>query len=56
VQGWLAQTVAGCEGTRTWREYFDQLQARGEIPPDAAPEQFARMLGALVSSGILTVG
>jgi SAM-dependent methyltransferase len=55
VQGWLAQTVAGCEGTRTWREYFDQLQARGEIPPDAAPEQFARMLGALVSSGILAL-
>lgn len=54
VQGWLAQTITRCDGTRSWREYFDGLQQQGSIPPGAPPEQFARMLGALLASRILS--
>jgi len=53
VHEWMANTIAACDGTVTVREHFERLQAKNIVPPDAAPEQFARMLASLLASRIL---
>lgn len=52
---WMAQTIAACDGTVSWREHFERLLRAGKIPPHAKPEEFARMLHPLVASGVVTV-
>jgi SAM-dependent methyltransferase len=51
---WMAQTIAACDGSATWREHFERLLAAGAIPSHAKPEEFARMLHPLVANGVLT--
>ncbi len=51
---WMARTVAECDGSRTWRQRFEALIAEGAIPSHAKQEEFARMLKALIASGVLT--
>jgi SAM-dependent methyltransferase len=50
---WVAQMVAECDGSQTWGERFDKLTAAKRIPPGVTPEDFARMLAVLVSTGVL---
>lgn len=52
---WLAKTVGECDGVTTGREHFRRLQQDHVIPAEATPEQFARMLEALIANGILEI-
>jgi SAM-dependent methyltransferase len=52
---WMARTICSCDGVITGRAHFARLRALGEIPEEATPEAFGRMLGALVANGILEV-
>ncbi len=52
---WMARTICSCDGVTTGREHFARLKERREIPEDATPAAFGRMLGALVANGILEV-
>jgi SAM-dependent methyltransferase len=53
--GWMARTICSCDGRTTGRDLFDALRASGDVPDQGTPEQFARMLGALVANGVLRV-
>lgn len=50
---WMARIICACDGVKTGREHFAWLKENREIPEEATPEQFARMLGALIANGIL---
>jgi SAM-dependent methyltransferase len=52
---WMARTICSCDGVTTGREHFDRLRDNHEIPEEATPAAFARMLGALVANCILEV-
>jgi len=50
---WLGRTVAACDGTRSWKEYYDGLKEQGAIPAEAPLHEFAGMLRPFISNGIL---
>lgn len=52
---WVPPLVAECDGSVTWQERFNALRSQGRIPPSIVPEEFARMLGVLVSTGVLEI-
>ncbi|HWQ53385.1 MAG TPA: class I SAM-dependent methyltransferase [Bryobacteraceae bacterium] len=49
----IAQVVAGCDGTATGLQYFEECVARKLVPPDLPPAEFARTLAAMISAGFL---
>ena len=53
VEGWVAELIAECDGTRSGQELFDRRVAEGVLPADADVEEFAKVLRWLVSNGIL---
>ena len=52
---WLIRILPDCRGAKSWREHFDSAKSGGLIEADVAPEDFARLLGQLVASGVLRV-
>ena len=52
---WLAAVISECDGTRTWREHMERAQQQGLVSREATGDEFAGVLGALVSQGILRV-
>ncbi|HWB83591.1 MAG TPA: methyltransferase [Bryobacteraceae bacterium] len=55
VQGWLARTVAACDGARTWGEHYESARQEGSLPPQVTEADFAAILGAMVSNGVLRI-
>jgi SAM-dependent methyltransferase len=53
VEGWVAELIAECDGTRTGQEHFDRRVAQGVLPADASVAEFASVLRWLISNGIL---
>ncbi len=53
---WVAQIVAECDGSMTWKERFESLRAEGRLPAGVVADEFARVLTVLVSTGVLEIG
>jgi SAM-dependent methyltransferase len=53
IEGWVAELIAECDGTRTGQEHFDRRVAQGVLPADASAAEFAGVLRWLISNGIL---
>ncbi len=53
VEGWVAELIAECDGTRSGQDHFDRRVAQGILPPNASIEDFAGVLRWLISNGIL---
>jgi SAM-dependent methyltransferase len=53
IEGWVAELIAGCDGTRSGQEHFDCRVAQGVLPPDSSVAEFAGVLRWLISNGIL---
>lgn len=53
TDGWSPFLVAICDGTKTLREYFEDLKNREVFPPTADPAEFARAVAVLVSGGFI---
>jgi SAM-dependent methyltransferase len=53
VEGWVAELIAECDGTRSGQEHFDRRVALGVLPANASVEEFAGVLRWLISNGIL---
>jgi len=53
IEGWVAELIAECDGTRSGREHFDRRVAQGVLPPEASLAEFAGVLRWLISNGIL---
>ncbi len=49
----LARVLLGCDGAATTREHYEHAHGAGLIPEGAGAEEFACVLGAFVSDGIL---
>jgi SAM-dependent methyltransferase len=52
---WAAEIVMECDGSLTWGERCEKLQAEGRIPPGVTRDELVRMLAILVSTGVLKV-
>jgi SAM-dependent methyltransferase len=52
---WLISVISACDGARTWREHFEQAKTGGLVSQETTPEEFAALLGTLVSQGVLTI-
>lgn len=52
---WMARTICACDGVKTGNAHFAVLKDSGAIPAEATPAQFARMIAALITNGILEV-
>jgi len=52
-QEWMVRLVAACDGRKSWREHFDAAKAAGTIPAEATEREFASILEAMVTNGIL---
>lgn len=52
-QPWLAQAVAGCDGSVTVREYYARCAERGLLRAATSQAEFARALAAMTSAGFL---
>ena len=53
IEGWVAELIAECDGTRSGQEHFDRRVAQGVLPADASVAEFAGVLRWLISNGIL---
>jgi len=53
VQGWMARMLVGCDGTRTVRQHFEDIRVAGQIPADADPGEFVRLVSGLAHVGLL---
>ena len=53
VPGWAARMLVACDGSRTARERFEELLKGGQIPQDADPREFVRMLAGLMTAGVV---
>ncbi len=54
--GWVAKLVERCDGTSTASEHFEAGQREGWIGAEVSAADFVRMLGELISRGLLEVG
>jgi len=52
---WLIRILPDCQGTKTWRQHFEDAKSADLIEEDVSPDDFARLLGQLVASGVLRV-
>jgi hypothetical protein len=52
---WVAKIVTECDGSYTWGERFQKMQAEKRIPPEVGRKEFAHILAVLVSTGVLEV-
>jgi SAM-dependent methyltransferase len=50
---WLIRVLPDCRGVKTWQEHFDSAKSGGLIDEDVSADDFARLLGQLVASGVL---
>ncbi len=55
IEPWTAVLLSACDGTRTGRELHQFCRERAWIPPHAPPEEFAGLMGTLVSGGFLEI-
>jgi SAM-dependent methyltransferase len=53
IEGWVAELIAECDGTRSGQDHFNRRIAEGVLPADADVAEFAKVLRWLVSNGIL---
>lgn len=51
----MVALISACDGTLTWREQLRRAQQEGSIGAETEEDEFARILGMLVSQGILRV-
>jgi hypothetical protein len=52
---WLVAVISECDGKHTWREHFERAVQADLIGSESTAEEFAGVLAALVSQGILTL-
>jgi SAM-dependent methyltransferase len=53
IDGWVAELIAECDGTRTGHDLFNRRIAEGVLPAGADPAEFASVLRWLISNGVL---
>jgi SAM-dependent methyltransferase len=54
VEPWLAALISGCDGHKTVRDHFVEAKRTGQVPANYGAEDFAAIVVAMVSAGILT--
>jgi len=52
---WLIAVISECDGARSWGEHFEKAKREGLISPETTGDEFAGVLGTLVSQGILGI-
>jgi methylase of polypeptide subunit release factors len=56
VDPWVAFLIPMCDGQATVRQLWERCKARNFIHPEDPAEEFARLIGVLISGGFLEVG
>lgn len=52
---WLAQLVSGCDGEVTGGQLLEHCRAQGLLSRDTSENEFTRVLGSMISAGILEI-
>jgi hypothetical protein len=52
---WVGTLLARADGARTTLDHLDFLKQGGDLPPDAAKAEFARLVRSLIAGGFLEV-
>ncbi len=52
---WMGALIARCDGRVSAREHFASLKEAGAFPEQIGPDDFARVLGQLVSGGFIWI-
>lgn len=55
IEPWAPHLLTIANGTSTIRKLLDQLKSAGGLPDSVEPEEFARVVAAMVSAGFLEV-
>jgi SAM-dependent methyltransferase len=55
IQPWMGYLVSRCDGSRTIRQLYADCREAEWIQPETPQQEFARLVGMLVSSGFLIV-
>jgi SAM-dependent methyltransferase len=53
VEPWLAALISGCDGHKTVRDHFEEATRNGHLPANYRAKDFAAIIVAMISSGIL---
>ncbi len=53
VEPWLAAVISGCDGHKTVLDHLEEARRTGQLAADYRAEDFAAIIVAMVSSGIL---
>lgn len=53
VPGWMARMLMACDGSLTARQRFESLKNTGQVPADADPMEFVRLIATLTEAGVL---